>query len=218
MWLSRWTDGLGRIFRGSFADLSRNSAAKSNALYNPSCDTRLPQLRPKASTIPPVSTSRPFPLVHSHWTKQTIWNILNFSFTTFREANYFRDLSRPSISLSRKWCSITPLHKQYIEFFFVAHLFLYGLSRFPHSKCHEKQKSESLDLVILGSGQPSAGFWPTIHQFQTLTVHCQSARYLQKMTKSLLVVSRYSHSYQKTKGLKYPCKYSSLFAIIIHHD
>ena len=160
MWLSRWTDGLGRIFRGSFADLSRNSAAKSNALYNPSCDTRLPQLRPKASTIPPVSTSRPFPLVHSHWTKQTIWNILNFSFTTFREANYFRDLSRPSISLSRKWCSITPLHKQYIEVFFVAHLFLYGLSRFPHSKCHEKQKSESLDLVDFG-------IWSTQRRFLT---------------------------------------------------
>ena len=123
---------LSRIFRGSFAKfgcqkwqvqiLTLNWALATvfNALCNPSCDTRLPQLRPKASTIPPVSTSRPFPLVHSHWTKQTIWNILNFSFATFREANYFRDLSRPSISLSRKWCSTTPLHKQYIEVFFVA--------------------------------------------------------------------------------------------------
>ena len=107
-------------------------------------------------------------------------------------------------------------HHQHSQWCF--YLFLYGLSRFPHSKCHEKQTSESLDLVILGSCQPSAGFWPTIHQFQTLTVHCQSARYLQKMTNSLLVVSRYSNLYQKTKGLKYPCKYSSLFAIIIHHD
>ena len=125
---------LWRIFRGSFAkfgcqksqvqilNLNWALATVFNALYNPSCDTRLPQLRPKASTIPPVPTSRPFPLVHSYWTKQTIWNILNFSFATFREANYFRDLSRPSISLSRKWCSITPLHKQYIEVFFVAHL------------------------------------------------------------------------------------------------
>ena len=106
------------IFRGSFADLSwifRGSFAKFgcqkwqvqilnlnwalatifNALYNPSCDTRLPQLRPKASTIPPVSTSRPFQLVHSHWAKQTVWNILSFSFATFREAKItfaiFRD-------------------------------------------------------------------------------------------------------------------------------
>ena len=125
---------LSRIFRGSFAkfgcqkwqvqilNLNWALATVFNALYNPSCDTRLPQLRPKASTIPPVSTSRPFPLVHSHWTKQTNWNILNFSFATFREANYFRDLSRPSISLLRKWCRITPLHKQYIVVFFVAHM------------------------------------------------------------------------------------------------
>ena len=127
------------IFRGSFAkfgcqkwqvqifNLNWALATVFNALYNPSCDTRLPQLRPKASTIPPVSTSRPFPLVHSHWSIPTEQNkqfeiSLNFSFATFREANYFRDLSRPSISLSRKWCSITPLHKQYIEVFFVAHL------------------------------------------------------------------------------------------------
>ena len=134
MGLSRWTDGLGtlhlsRIFRGSFAkfgcqkwqvqilNLNWALATVFNALYNPSCDTRLPQLRPEASTIPPVSTSRPFPLVHSHRTKQTIWNILTFSFATFREANYFRDLSRPSISLSRKWCSITPFINNTLRFF-----------------------------------------------------------------------------------------------------
>ena len=65
--------------------------------------------------------------VHSHWSIPTEQNnqfeiSLNFSFATFREANYFRDLSRPSISLSRKWCSTTPLHKQYIEVFFVAQI------------------------------------------------------------------------------------------------
>ena len=139
MGISRWTDGLGtlhlsRFFRGSFAkfgcqkwqvqilNLNWALATVFNALYNPSCDTRLPQLRPKASTIPPVSTSRPFPLVHSHWTKQPIWNIFKL---------LFRDLSRSKL-LSRsfatqhfsfaKWCSTTPLHKQYIEVFFVAHL------------------------------------------------------------------------------------------------
>ena len=145
MGLSRWTDGLGtlhlsRFFRGSFADLSRifreirlpkvasaDSYSKLSSGYSLQ-RTLQPELRhptPTAETqgfhyTSCVSTSRPFPLVHSKWTKQTIWNILNFSFATFREANYFRDLSRPSISLSRKWCSTTPLHKQYIEVFFVA--------------------------------------------------------------------------------------------------
>ena len=95
------------IFRGSFAkfgcqkwqvqilNLNWALATVFNALYNPSCDTRLPQLRPKASTIPPVSTSRPFPLVHSHWTKQTIWNIFKL---------LFRDLSRSKL-LSRSFAT-----------------------------------------------------------------------------------------------------------------
>ena len=98
---------LSRIFRGSFAkfgcqkwqvqilNLNWALATVFNALYNPSCDTRLPQLRPKASTIPPVSTSRPFPLVHSHWTKQTIWNIFKL---------LFRDLSRSKL-LSRSFAT-----------------------------------------------------------------------------------------------------------------
>ena len=123
---------LSRIFRGSFAKfgcqkwqvqiLNLNWALATCSLQR----TLQPELRhptPTAETQGFHYTSCVnFPLVHSHWTKQTIWNILNFSFATFREANYFRDLSRPSISLSRKWCSTTPLHKQYIEVFFVAHV------------------------------------------------------------------------------------------------
>ena len=69
---------LSRIFRGSFAkfgsqkwqvqilNLNWALATVFNALYNPSCDTRLPQLRPKASTcqLP----------VHSHWSIPTEQN------------------------------------------------------------------------------------------------------------------------------------------------
>ena len=88
---------LSRIFRGSFAKfgcqkwqvqiLNLNWALATCSLQR----TLQPELRhptPTAETQGFHYTSCVnFPLVHSHWTKQTIWNILNFSFATFREAN-----------------------------------------------------------------------------------------------------------------------------------
>ena len=109
---------LSRIFRGSFAkfgcqkwqvqilNLNWALATVFNALYNPSCDTWLPQLRPYLLCQLPV---------HSHWSIPNEQNKLKYL------ELLFRDLSR-SKSLSRKWCSTTPLHEQYIEVFFVAHM------------------------------------------------------------------------------------------------
>ena len=79
MGLSRWTDGLGtlhlsRIFRGSFADLSRNSAAKSGKcrflIYIELWLQSSTHFTTRAAT-PDLPQLRPYLLcqfpVHSHW-------------------------------------------------------------------------------------------------------------------------------------------------------
>ena len=88
---------LSRIFRGSFAkfgcqkwqvqilNLNWALATVFNALYNPSCDTWLPQLRPYLLCQLPV---------HSHWSIPNEQNKLKYLELLFRDLSRSKLLSR----------------------------------------------------------------------------------------------------------------------------
>ena len=117
MWLGAWrlcreTGRLGalhlsRPFREFFAVLSGNAGA------------HLPSSCRQSSTGAPS-----YPKIHKH--RSTCHEEKTKSehelSRPFAKQFYFRDLSRPSISLSQKCCRTSPWLKQSIEVFFVAHV------------------------------------------------------------------------------------------------